>query len=278
MGHRACQGLKSACFAVADPIINERVKITNLPWQLDVPSLSATLGVPQVRLINDFQAIAYGIQLLDSDDFVDLNIGNEEHGGTCVILGAGTGLGQSVLVRCRDGQDFAVASEGSHVDFAPTDTLQSELLEFLKPKLGRVTVEHLVSGPGLVRIYDFLLNKGYETAAPELLAAMKNGDPAEAIGISAMDRKDAIAVKALDLFIELYGAHAGDLALTCLAKGGVFVAGGIAPKIINCLTQGNFMKAFTNKAPVSGLLQTLPVTCGDERKSQSFGYTACRNR
>lgn len=253
------QGLQIACFAVAGPVSNRQVRLTNIPWHLDALELATALGLQQVKLINDFQAIAYGIDMLGKDDLVDLQTGQTVPQATRLLLGAGTGLGQSIIVWCHDRYDLVLASEGGHVDFAPTDSLQWRLLEYLIPELGRVTCEHLISGPGLARIFDFLHKEEYGTPSQALLTAMRNGDPAEAISHFALNNKDMLTVKALDLFITLYGAHAGNLALTCLAKGGIYIAGGIAPKIINRLKEGGFIKAFCDKKPMAELLETVPV-------------------
>lgn len=251
--------LRLACFAVAGPIIRQQARVTNLPWRLDALSLAANLGLQQVRLINDFQAIAHGIELLNDDDFVELQAGREDPRGTRVVVGAGTGLGQCIMVRGDDRQTIAIASEGGHMDFAPVNEMQWGLHEHLKKQFNRVTYEHLVSGPGLTRIYAFLHTEGYDMPSAQLQTAMQNGDPAEAISHFALTDQDKLAAKALEMFISLYGAYAGNLALSCLATGGVFIAGGIAPKMIDRLRQGDFMMAFCDKEPMADVLKAMPV-------------------
>lgn len=249
----------AACFAVAGPVIRQQARVTNLPWYLDAAGLARTLGLQQVRLINDFHAIALGIDGLDKADLVDLQSGQADPQGTRVVLGAGTGLGQGIMTRDEAGRTCVVDSEGGHADFAPVTKVQWELSEYLRRQFGRVTVEHLVSGPGLVRIHEFLSTRASGLVTPALRRAMQNGDPAEAVSRFALTDKDATAVEALDLFIGLYGACAGNLALTAMATGGVYLAGGIAPRLVSRLGQGDFIEAFCNRPPMTELLRNMPV-------------------
>lgn len=249
----------SACFGVAGPVSGRYAKTTNLPWTLDADELEAELQISRVRLINDFQSVGYGIEALHADDVVSLQVGNEVPGGTRVIIGAGTGLGQGLLV-WQDDHYEVIASEGGHTDFAPVNALQDELLQYLRGRFGNVTWERVVSGRGLVNLFDFMLatNKGTETAA--LHEARHNEDPAAAISRFAQAGEDTLAVQTLDLFAALYGAQAGNLALTGLATGGVYVAGGVAPRIIDKLKDGVFMQAFLDKeVHMRPLLEAMPV-------------------
>ncbi|MBU1690048.1 MAG: glucokinase [Gammaproteobacteria bacterium] len=250
--------LAAACFGVAGPVEAGRANITNLPWQIEEASIVAEFHIPQVRLINDFQAVAYGIEALESQDLATLQDGAPQQGGVRAVIGAGTGLGEGFMV-WQGSYYEAFPSEGSHVDFAPTDALQIELLRYLAARYGHVSYERLVSGPGLVNIFEFLSESRGLQATAELQSAMKAGDPAAAISDSAMGGKDDLAVAALDLFVRVYGAEAGNLALKVLAHGGVYIAGGIAPQIMGKLENGEFLHVFCDKGRFAGLLGNIPV-------------------
>ncbi len=250
--------IAAACFGVAGPIEGGRAKITNLPWRIDEASISAEFHIPQVRLVNDFQAVAYGIEALESQDLVTLQAGELQEFGVRAVIGAGTGLGEGFMV-WREGYYEAFPSEGSHADFAPVDALQIELLRYLVARYGHVSYERLLSGPGLVNIFDFMRDSCGKQATAELQSAMKTGDPAAAISDCAMGGIDDLAVSALDLFARIYGAEAGNLALKVLARGGVYIAGGIAAQIMGKLKDGAFMHAFADKGRFAGLLGNVPV-------------------
>lgn len=251
-----------ACFAVAGPVretaTGQVVKITNLPWEISAAELAREFGLPKVRLINDFQAIGYGIEALMESDFVVLQTGNPAPHGPRAVIGAGTGLGQAILVWQRDRYE-PIATEGGHADFGPTDELQIELARHLIRRFGRASYELILSGPGLVRLYEFLRARGTVPESPVVAEAMQCGDPAAAITPAALEGNDALANCALDLFVRIYGAQAGNLALTAGASGGVYVAGGIAPKILAKLGDGAFLRAFNDKGRMSLLVQAMPV-------------------
>jgi glucokinase len=253
-------GLAGACFAVAGPMVKGVVKATNLSWQLDPEHLQTRFDLPQVTLINDFQALGYGIECLKSDDFAVLQRGEPEQTAPQALIGAGTGLGQALLVWQEQPAHYQVLpTEGGHVDFAPLGEVQIELLHYLSRNLGHVSYERLLSGGGLVNIYCFLKESSGIAQDPALEIGMGEGDPAAAISCFALEHGDPLAEQALDLFVQIYGAQAGNLALTCLSQGGVFVGGGIAPKILERLQAGGFMKAFLNKGRLSAFLQQIPV-------------------
>lgn len=240
---------QGACFGVPGPVHGARAKTTNLPWSIDARALERALGIPRVHLINDFQAAGYGIEALAPGDLVTLQAGETQPGAPRALLGAGTGLGEALLVR-RGERYQVLASEGGHADFAPTDELQMALLAHLLARFGQVSYERVVSGSGLVAIYEFLCTRaGVATVF----------DGAARISGAALAGDDPTAVQALDLFVRVYGAQAGNLALTVLATGGVYVAGGIAPKIIDKLRDGAFMEAFCNKGRMRALAETMPV-------------------
>ena len=247
-----------ACFGIAGPVRGGRVLTPNLPWLVDGNELAALLGVAQVTLINDLQANAYGIPLLQESDFALLNPGEAEPTGAIAVISAGTGLGETIAV--WDGtMHRPLPGEGGHADFAPRNELESELLLHLRAEHGRVSVERVVSGPGLVNIYRFLRDRRHLAETPAVNEAMATGVPAAIISRAAMDGSCPLCAQALDLFVSLYGAEAGNLALRALATGGVYIGGGIAPKIIDRLRGPLFMRAFTAKGRLSPLLETLPV-------------------
>jgi len=254
----AAHHVAGACFGVAGPVESGRAKITNLPWQIEAAAISAQFGIPQVALINDFQAVAYGIEALESHDLATLQAGEPLHQGVRAVIGAGTGLGEGFMV-WQESHYEALPSEGSHADFAPADALQIELLRYLSRKYGHVSYERLVSGPGLVDIFEFLRNREELDVSSALHVAMETDDPSAAISRFALEDRDRLAVQALDLFVRIYGAEAGNLALKVLARGGVYVAGGIAPKIIEKLKDGSFLRAFADKGRFAGLLGAIPV-------------------
>jgi len=248
-----------ACFGVAGPVSGRLAKTTNLPWSLDADALETALNIERVRLINDFQSVGYGVDALKSDDIVTLQQGEERPHGTRAIIGAGTGLGQAFLVWQADHYEV-VASEGGHADFAPTDDEQVELLRYLRKRYRWATWERAVSGRGLVNVFEFLLERKHAPLCAPLQQALREEDHAAAISRYGMRGEDATAAKALAMFVTLYGAQAGNLALTGLATGGVYLAGGVAPKIIDKLTDGSFMQAFLDKEErMQALLKAMPV-------------------
>jgi glucokinase len=250
--------ISGACFGIAGPVSGRQAWVTNLPWELDADAMQTALDIPNVRLINDFAAVGYGIEALGDDDLVTLQAGEPEDNGPCALIGAGTGLGEGILVWAGDHYEV-MASEGGHVEFAPRDALQVELLEYLMPKFGHVSCERVCCGRGLVNIFEFLRDTGKGTIGADLAQAMQSGDPAAAISMAALAGSDALASQAMDIFVDIYGAQAGNLGLTCLASGGVYVAGGIAPKIIDRLTTGDFTRAFNDKGRMQKLTGRMPV-------------------
>jgi glucokinase len=256
---KQCAPPDAACFGVAGPVNERRARTTNLPWTLDAEQIEARFNISRVALINDFQAVGYGIEMLEENDLVTLQTGEEVKQGNRVIIGAGTGLGHGLLVWQQDGYQV-VASEGGHASFAPTDELQIELLQYLAKRSGPVSWERVVSGPGLVTLFEFMLETGKGKESPALHEARRHQDPAAAISRFALSGDDPLAVQTLDLFSRLYGAQAGNLALIGLATGGVYVAGGVAPQIIGKLQDGSFMAGFMHKeASMRHLLRAMPV-------------------
>lgn len=248
----------SACFALAGPVAGRLVKLTNLPWEIDADRIVAHFGIAKVLLINDFEAVGFGVAALDQRDLLTVQQGTPQTCGVRVVVGAGTGLGVAWLT-WQDGRYAVHPSEGGHIDFAPTDELQAALLHYLQQRHGHVSYERIVSGPGLVAIYEFLRDTARAVPSSELLAAMRNGDGAAVLADFSINQSELIARQALQLFIKIYGAFVGNVALAALPRGGVYVAGGIAPKIAAEMRRGEFMRALLDKGRFNGLLSTLPV-------------------
>jgi glucokinase len=252
----------AACFAVAGPIRDtadgQTVKVTNLPWEISARALRQEFGFSKLRLINDFQAIGYGIETLGEKDFVVLQPGHPVAHGPRAVIGAGTGLGQAILVWQGERYDV-IATEGGHTEFGPTDDLQIGLVRYLIKRFGHASYERVLSGPGLVRLYEFLREQGVVAESTVVVETMKTADPAAAIADAALAHTDPLAAMALDLFVRIYGAQAGNLALTAGATGGVYLAGGIAPKIISRLRDILFLDAFRSKGKMSPYVENIPV-------------------
>ena len=256
----AKQGVRTphACLGMAGPVVDGMVTGTNLPWQLNAQELGESLGIPHFQLINDFEAAAHGIPRLGLDQILTLQEGQADPGGAIALIGAGTGLGQAFLV--RSGAGYGVQpSEGGHATFAPEDARGWALCTYLAARYGHVSWERVVSGPGLVDCFEFVA-EGRETErqAP-LRNDMAREDPGAALTRYALAKSDPMAIEALDLFVDAYGSQAGNLALTLLATGGVYVAGGIARQIAPTLAEGGFLRAFRRKGRMSALLERIPV-------------------
>jgi glucokinase len=247
-----------ACFAVAGPVVNGRSQTTNLPWVIDAKELSETFSISRVWLLNDLEATAHGILHLKEKDFGVLNPGHPVPSGNRAVIAAGTGLGEALMF--WDGQRYhPSATEGGHTDFAPRNAVEIRLLEFLLSRLGRVSYERVLSGPGLENLYRFF-SESDGGAEPEWLSRrLEQEDPGAVIADAALSGKSESCVKALNLFVSLYGAEAGNLALKGLALAGVYIGGGIAPKILGKLLDGEFMKAFIDKGRYASLMNRIPV-------------------
>ncbi|NLI80316.1 MAG: glucokinase [Deltaproteobacteria bacterium] len=251
--------LTGASFGIAGPVRNGRCEATNLPWVVDSKAVAKRLHLKQVGLINDLEANAYGIAALQSRDFVILNKGARNSKGNRAIISAGTGLGEAGMY--WDGETHRpFASEGGHVDFAPRNLLEMELLDYCLKRYQRVSYERLVSGPGLVNVYAFLRDTGKAKEPAWLAEQIRRGlDPAPIISQHALEGKSLLCIQAMEIFVSLYGAEAGNLALKLMATGGVYLGGGIAPRIISKLKEAEFMNAFTAKGRMRPLLQDMPV-------------------
>jgi glucokinase len=251
--------LDAACFGIAGPVVDGKVKTPNLPWLVDSAKIKEVLKLDRVMLLNDLEAAAYGIFSLEDDEFYSLNEGVMVHAGNKALIAAGTGLGQAILY--DDGRRFRpLPSEGGHGDFAPRNDLEIELLRYLKGRFEHVSYERVVSGPGLFNIYRFLKeSQGMEE--PDWLARrIAEGDDSSAeVTKAALANEAEICVKTLDLFVSVYGAEAGNLALRAKAVRGVYIGGGIAPKVLDKLKDGTFMRAFLDKGRYTDFNAGIPV-------------------
>ena len=250
--------IAAACFALAGPVSGRLVKLTNLPWKVDADELASRYGISQVALINDFEAVGHGIAALQATDLLTLQAGAEQSGGVRLVLGAGTGLGVAWL-SSHQGAYRVHPSEGGHMDFAPADEKQRLLQRYLQHRHGHVSYERIVSGPGLIAIYEFMRESGFATPSPQMLAALDEEDAAAVLTRFSRHGEEPIARMVVDMFLSVYGAFAGNMALASLPRGGIYVAGGIAAKIAMQMQRGEFMDAFLSKGRFGGLLATLPV-------------------
>jgi glucokinase len=264
-----------ACFGIAGPVKEGQVKTPNLKWVVDGQTLAETLKIERVGLINDLEATAHGIVGLGATQLHALNEGKEEKGAHRALIAAGTGLGMAGLF--YDGRHYRpIASEGGHIDYAPRSGIEHELLNYMRGKIGgRVSYERVLSGPGLFNIYSFLRDHKYGTEPDWLTEQIEAGDGSAAVSQAGLSGKAELAVKALDLFADIYGAMAGNLALILKATGGLYVGGGIAPKLIEKLKDGTFMRAFTDKGRMSALVSNIPVRVILDDKTALYGAARC---
>ncbi len=267
-----------ACFGIAGPVINNVVKTTNLPWVVDASSLTVTFKLQSTTLINDLEANARGIEALSKADFSILQCGLSQTAGNAAVIAAGTGLGEAGLF--WDGQTHhPFANEGGHANFSPTNELEIALLINLISRFGHVSWERVLSGPGLVNIHTFLLAHRRSTIPPWLKDEMCVHDPAASITQAAMSERDDICIETLNLFVRLYGSEAGNLALKLMAKHGVYLGGGIAPRILSTLSISSaFMTAFLDKGRLREFLETIPVRVILNHQTALLGAALCASR
>lgn len=246
-----------ACFAVAGPVVHRTARVTNLPWQIDADAIAAEFGIGHVILVNDFYAVAAGVPHLEAGDLLSIHEGKRDTSSPIAILGAGTGLGEAMVVPSASGW-IVVPSEGGHVDFGPADPIQDLLLTRLRARYGHVSWERVVSGPGLVNILASLRDSRPDLAVHDFSAGAPDDDlPALIAHFDA--EGNPLARATFDVFLAAYGAEAGNLALKCLARGGVFLAGGIGAKNADRIADGVFMKAFSEKGRFRDLVLECPV-------------------
>jgi glucokinase len=281
---------EKACFSIAGPVVNNTCTLTNLSWFLDGERLERDLEIPHVQLINDFAAVGYGVVGLEAADVQMLQAGEPQPDAPIAVIGAGTGLGQGFLI--RQGNQYRVfGTEGGHTDFAPRSELEFQLLKYLRDKLSlsRISVERVVSGMGIVAIYQFLRDRQAikeTTAVAEAIRTWereaglpeKSVDPAAVIAGAAAEQQDPLSKKTMELFVELYGAEAGNLALKLLPYGGLYIAGGVAAKNLPLMQSGIFIQAMLDKGRMRPLMERIPVYLVLNQKVGLLGAALCALR
>jgi glucokinase len=252
--------IRAGCLGIAGMVIDGKTRTTNLPWNVEEAALADRIGATRVKLLNDLEAAAYGMLFLKPDESVVLQSGASEHrSGNVGVLAAGTGLGEAMLF--WDGQNYhPIASEGGHADFGPRTSLEIGLLQYLGDQFkGHVSWERVLSGPAFQNIYRYLRDAGHEREEPAVAKQMANEDPNATISRLGLEGTDPLCVATLELFCSIYGSEAGNVALRSVATGGVFLGGGIAPKILPALGRGAFTEAFSAKGRYREFLERIEV-------------------
>lgn len=264
--------IDSACIGIPGPVVNGKVRPTNLPWELDEKNLSVKLNIPLFKLANDLECLATAVNVISENDLIKIspesiyadNLQNK------VILAPGTGLGQAGLIYTESGYKI-VANEGGHADFAPTDETETELLIYLREKFGHVSYERIASGSGILNIYEFLKSEKKYAVSGELAGRLKSEDPAAVISDEGISGRSLICEKTMDIFVSVLGAQAGNMVLNYKATGGVYLGGGIPIKIIKKLKEGGFIKSFLNKGRLRYLPEASPVYVIKNESAGTFG-------
>jgi glucokinase len=247
-----------AVFGVAGPVVGGKSSTTNLPWVISEDTLRESMGVEKVKLLNDLEATAHGVLHLKEDDLYTLN-DEPTRSGTKAVIAPGTGLGEAVIF-FRDGHYHVLPSEGGHTDFGPNNLFEIELLRYLLGKFGHVSYERICSGRGIPHIYEYLKVNHYADELPEVAEALRKADdPTPVIVEKAMEGDCELSIAALNAFVSILGAEAGNLVLKVMAMGGVYVGGGIPPRILSKLKDGTFMASFVNKGRFADTLSHVPV-------------------
>jgi len=247
--------LKAASFGVAGPIVNQVARLTNVPWVVDASAVASRFRIPNVTLLNDLQAMAYSVAVLEPGELAVVQSGRAVQTGNAALIAAGTGLGEALLHRVG-GRFIPSPTEGGHADFAPRNANEMALLQHLTARFGRADYERVISGPGLSNIHAFTHPDGCAACGADAGRAAAPSD----VSAAALERRCPDCVRALEIFVSVYGAEAGNLALRSVATAGVFVGGGIAPKILPALQDGRFIEAFRSKAPMEAFLSCVPVS------------------
>ena len=261
--------IAAVCLGVAGPVVDGRCVATNLPWVIDERVLRDAIPSPRVKLLNDLEVAAHGVLALPEEDLRTLQAGVPRR-GNLVLIAAGTGLGEALII--RDGERrIVIPSEGGHGDLAPRNELEDDLVRYLRKEFGRVSCERVLAGAGLVNVYRFLRDTGWAKESPDVAERMKKDNPSAVITELGLPRRDALCDKTLDVFVSVYGAAAGNLALTAMAVGGVLVGGGIAPRMIERLAAGGFVAAFRDKGRLAPLMESIPIHVSLNPRAPLFG-------
>ncbi|MCB1106818.1 MAG: glucokinase [Chlamydiia bacterium] len=250
--------ISKGCFGIAGPVKKGKSHATNLPWLVDADVLQKELSIDKVSLINDLEANAYGLNMLKGDELFTLNPGDPNAEGNQAMVSAGTGLGEAGIF--FDGErHIPFACEGGHADFAPRSEIEDELLRYLRKKFKHVSYERILSGPGIYNVYQFIVETKKESEREEVFHEITSGDSPRLISEKGLNGTSKACEKTLELFASIYGSEAGNVALKMFALGGVYIGGGIAPKIIRVLKEGDFFRSFTEKGRFSKLLEGIPI-------------------
>ncbi len=271
MQESAPQRIEAACFGIAGPVIEGRCHTTNLAWDVTTEALQRQLGTDRVRLLNDLEATAYGMLYLPEEDFFDLNPDGCPKAGNRAVIAAGTGLGEAILF--YDGQGYhPSASEGGHGDFAPLTVQQDRLLKWMRSRFrGHVSYERFLSGPGITVLYDYLRESGFSPEPLYMQELAEDADKSAMVSRCAIEYRDPLCAEALRLFVEIYGQEAGNLALKALSLGGLYIGGGIAPKILSFMKESAFMEAFVAKGRFASMLGEMPVRVSTNPETALLG-------
>lgn len=250
--------VRSACFGIPGPVVENTVEATNIPWKLNGYDVARATGIRHVYLVNDLVATGYGLGILSPDETLVLNKGQQSGPGTSALVAAGTGLGECILY-WNGFEHVVIPSEAGQSDFAPHDGVQIELLQWLQRRHPVVCLERVLSGPGLVNIYDFLADTGRGKKSPQITEEMRIGDPAAVIARAAQETQCDLCRQTMEIFLSVYGSEAGNLALRVVALGGIYIGGGIASKLGNLFTNPTFMKSFLEKDRMEEFMPQIPV-------------------
>jgi len=261
--------VEAACLGVAGPVVDGRCQATNLPWVVDERLLTYSIPSPRVKLLNDLEVAAHGVLGLPEEDLRSLQQGVPRR-GNLVLIAAGTGLGEALIIRDGD-RRVVIPSEGGHGDLAARNDLDDDLLRYLRKEFGRVSYERVLAGAGLFNVYRFLRDTGWAKESPAVAERMRKENPNAIVTELGLSKRDPLCDKALDIFVAVYGAEAGNLALKAMAVGGVLVGGGIAPRIIERLAAGGFVAAFRDKGRLAPLMESIPIHVSLNPRAPLFG-------
>jgi len=261
--------VEAACLGVAGPVVDGRCQATNLPWVVDERLLTYSIPSPRVKLLNDLEVAAHGVLGLPEEDLRSLQQGVPRR-GNLVLIAAGTGLGEALIIRDGD-RRVVIPSEGGHGDLAARNDLDDDLLRYLRKEFGRVSYERVLAGAGLFNVYRFLRDTGWAKESPAVAERMRKENPNAIVTELGLSKRDPLCDKALDIFVALYGAEAGNLALKAMAVGGVLVGGGIAPRIVERLAAGGFVAAFRDKGRLAPLMESIPIHVSLNPRAPLFG-------
>ncbi len=262
---------RCAAFGIPGPVVNRRAKSTNLPWIVEEENLIEKSKIPKVKIVNDLAATAYAIPFLKPEELITIKKGSAEHfSERYAVVAPGTGLGQAFML-CEGNKRIVIPSEGGHSDFAPSNKIETELFLYLKKKYDHVSYERIISGSGMPNIFDFLIEIHHLKPTEITLEKMKTEDKAKVISDMALKKRDEVCEKALDIFVSVLGAYAGNFVLTTMATGGIYLGGGIPIKILPKLKDGTFVKSFSNKGRLNKLVGATPIFLINNNKAALTG-------